>query len=157
LCVLGELMTLAGLPQGDLRKLQYALDMCAVPHPFDEAVPLEPVVVEVRQLSTLSAVCGPVFACAEAIEWQAARTPEEVMQQREEMIGQLEDADKMLRRSGKCAHWFSKCDDATKRVSSGVNGYLLQELLRASSHRDLAAADLFKNGIGMRCVKQVQE
>ena len=50
-------MTLAGLPQGDLRKLQYALDMCAVPHPFDEAVPLEPVVVEVRQLSTLSAVC----------------------------------------------------------------------------------------------------
>ena len=85
-------------------------------------------------------------ACVEAIEWQAARTPEEVMQQREEMITQLEHADKELRRSGKCAHWFSKCDEVTKKVSCGVNGFLLQELLRASHHSDLAAADLFRDG-----------
>lgn len=90
-------------------------------------------------------------ACGKAIEWQAARPPEEVMQQREEMITQLELADEQLRSSGKCAHWFSKCDEVTKKVSCGVNGFLLQELLRASHHSDLAAADLFRDGTCLLC------
>ena len=37
---------LAGCPEADLRKLQYALDKSAEDYQFDETVPLDPVVVE---------------------------------------------------------------------------------------------------------------
>ena len=83
----------------------------------------------------------------EALDWQAARSPQEVMQQREEMISQLELANEELRSSGKSAHWFQGCDETTKKVAEGVNGYLLEELLIASKYCDVAAADLFRNGM----------
>ena len=72
-----------------------------------------------------------------------------MIQQREEMIQKLEDADEELRESGKCADWFERCDDITRGVSKGVNGFLLQELLCASRHCDVAAADLFRDGACM--------
>ena len=118
----------AGCPESDLQKLLYALDKSTEKYQFDETVPLDPVV--------------------EAIEWQAERTPTDVIQQREEMIQKLEDANAALWKSGKCANWFERCDDITRGVSKGVNGYLLQELLSASHHCDVAAADLFRDGNG---------
>ncbi len=66
------------------------------------------------------------------------------MRQREEMITRLEWANEQLWKSGKCQQWFRQCDDGIKRVSEGVNGYLLQELLRASRHCDLAVVELFR-------------
>ena len=88
----------------------------------------------------------------QAIEWQAARTPEEVMQEREEMISQLEFANSELWESGMCEQWFSRCDATTRRVSEGVNGYLMQELLTASRHCDLAVVELFRHG-GQFCAR----
>ena len=118
---------MAGCPDADLRKLQYALDKYAEEYQFDETVPLDP-------------------AVDEAIKWQAARTPTEVIQQREEMMQKLEEANAALWKSGKCANWFERCDNITRGVGKGVNGYLLQELLSASQHCDVAAADLFRDG-----------
>ena len=89
----------------------------------------------------------------EAIEWQAERTPTEVIQQREAMIQKLEEANAALWRSGKCVKWFERCDDITRGVSKGVNGYLLQELLSASHHFDVAAADLFRDGNGLQFLR----
>ena len=62
------------------------------------------------------------------------------------MIQKIEEADEALRYSGKCAAWFSRCDEITKSVSKDVNGFLLQELLSVSRHCDTAAADLFRDG-----------
>ena len=78
--------------------------------------------------------------------WQADRSLAEVMQQREEMISKLEEANATMWDSGKRAEWFQLRDAITKGVSAGVNGFLLQELLCASGHCDLAAADLFREG-----------
>ena len=89
----------------------------------------------------------------EAIEWQAERTPTEVIQQREEMMQKLEEANAALWNSGKRANWFERCDDITRSVSKGVNGYLLQELLSASHHCDVAVADLFRDGNGLQFLR----
>ena len=136
---------MSGCPEADLRKLQYALDMCACDHQFEGNAQLDPAIVEVRGFTHFLKVF--VVCCAfQAIEWQADRTPAEVMQQREEMLLKLEEANAAMWESGKRAEWFQKCDGITKGVSAGVNGYLLQELLRASGHCDPDAADLFRDG-----------
>ena len=53
------------------------------------------------------------------------------------------------RGAGKNAHWFEQCDEITKKVSEGVNGFLFQELLWASDHCDLEVAELFRQGAAM--------
>jgi hypothetical protein len=119
--------------------------MCARDHQFEGDAQLDPAIVEVRWFTHFLEVF--VACCAfQAIEWQAERTPAEVMQQREEMMSKLEEANAAMWESGKRAEWFQRCDGITKGVSAGVNGYLLQELLCASGHCDPAAADLFRNG-----------
>ena len=117
----------AGLPSADLRKLKYALDMCTKDDPFISVMSLEP-------------------ALDEAIAWQAARTPAEVMEEREKMISQIEFAGSELKASGKCAEWFSGCDEILKHATKGVNGFLMQELLLAAQHCDKAAAEIFRLG-----------
>ena len=82
----------------------------------------------------------------QAIRWQAAKNSSEIIAAREEMTSQIEFAASELRKSGTNAHWFRECDDITKHVSEGVNGFLFQELLGASHHRDQSAADLFREG-----------
>jgi hypothetical protein len=68
------------------------------------------------------------------------------MREREQMISQLEWANAELVSSGKCAHWFRDCDAITKKVTEGVNGFLMQELLVASGHCDVGAVELFRQG-----------
>ena len=129
--------------------MQYALDMCATADPFERQDQLDAAVVEARAWLAWAGgavVCLRCMRCAQAIEWQAARSPAEVMQQREEMISQIELANTVLWESGKCEHWFRNCDPIIQKVSEGVNGYLLQELLTASHHCDVAAVELFRTG-----------
>ena len=68
------------------------------------------------------------------------------MQEREEMISQLELASEEIWRSGKGAHWFRDSDEIIKKVIEGVNGFLLEQLLMASHYRDVAAVELFRRG-----------
>ncbi len=51
-----------------------------------------------------------VPTCWQAIKWQAERSPEEVMRQREVMISQLEVANQELHKSGWSARWFDGSD-----------------------------------------------
>ena len=62
------------------------------------------------------------------------------------MIFRIQLADAELRLSGKCEAWFRQCDEVTKKVSAGVNGYLFEELLRASHYTDMAVVELFRFG-----------
>jgi len=68
------------------------------------------------------------------------------MQEREEMISQLELASEEIWLSGKGAHWFRDSDEIIKKVTEGVNGFLLEQLLMASHYRDVAAVELFRRG-----------
>jgi hypothetical protein len=84
---------------------------------------------------------------SQAVQWQASKTPSEIIAAREEMISQIEFAAAELRESGKNAHWFSQCDAVMKQVCEGVNGFLFQELLWASQHCDLEVVELFRQGV----------
>ena len=87
-----------------------------------------------------------ILCLSQAIQWQVTKSPSEVIAAREEMTSQIEFAASELRESGKNAHWFGECDEVTKAVSQGVNGFLFQELLCASHHCEPAAAELFRRG-----------
>ena len=84
---------------------------------------------------------------SQAVQWQANKTPSEIIAAREEMISQIEFAASELRESGKNAHWFRESDVVTKKVCEGVNGFLFQELLWASDHCDLEVVELFRQGL----------
>ena len=56
------------------------------------------------------------------------------MQEREEMITQLELASEEIWLSGKGAHWFRDGEEIIKKVTEGVNGFLLEQLLIASQY-----------------------
>ena len=68
------------------------------------------------------------------------------MQEREEMISQLELASEEIWLSGKGAHWFLDSDEIIKKVFEGVNSFLLEQVLIASHYRDRAAVELFRRG-----------
>ena len=69
-----------------------------------------------------------------------------MISQREEMISQLEWANAQIWSTGKRDWWFRNSDETVKQVAEGVNGYLFEELIRASKHRDTSAAELFRQG-----------
>jgi len=68
------------------------------------------------------------------------------MKEREEMISQLELASEEIWLSGKGAQWFQQSDEIIKKVTEGVNGFLFEQLLKASHYRDTAAVELFRQG-----------
>ena len=68
------------------------------------------------------------------------------MQEREEMISQLELANEVMWENGICQDWLSRADDRVRKVSSGVNGVLLGQLLLATKHVDSTCAELFREG-----------
>ena len=62
----------------------------------------------------------------DAIQWTCARHPELVRKEREELISQIEETGRELRRSGVAAAWFEGVDKKIVAVSQEVNGPLLQ-------------------------------
>ena len=62
------------------------------------------------------------------------------------MISQLEFANAQIWSTGKSDWWFRDCDEIIKQVTEGANGYLLEELIRASKHPDTSAAELLRQG-----------
>jgi hypothetical protein len=97
--------------------------------------------------------CGtvPPACCNQAIEWQAARTADEVIREREEMISQLEFADAEIRRSSQHSKWLDGCKtDAVRQLAKEVNGFLFSELLAAVAYHDRDAVELFRRGVCIR-------
>ena len=132
----------------DARKLQYALDAAEwMEDPFGNKALLD----------------NTLF---KALLWQAGKSPEEIMQFREDMVSQIEFAAEELRLSGlpgyQQAHGQSQllhsasgkndawlkagADEITYPISKDVSGFLLQELVHASGHCDPEVAELFRKG-----------
>ena len=115
--------------------------------------------------------CTVTFlTCGQAVQWQAKRSTREVMEQRENMITQLERAGALMQKNGSvlCAHvqkgrwaltpthpccqgvcdaWFADADADTTRVTGETNGHLLKTLLWSCGYKDLACAELLRNGV----------
>ena len=137
----------SGFPAKDLQKLQYALDARAMDDPFICSSQLDATLLEVYVcICMLCVMSMRSLVLGKAFDWQKERSVEQVIQEREDMISQLELANEELWSSGKCHHWFRNSDETIRRVTEGVNGYLMEQLLWASHHRDAAAVELFKHG-----------
>ena len=118
--------------------LKYALDASEMEDPFEQDKELDPEVLEAD---------GIVLCVCAACAWlQQERSPEGWIQEREEMISQLVLSSEEIRLSGKGAQWFWNSDEIIKKVTEGVNGFFLEELLIASHYRDIAAVELFRRG-----------
>ena len=76
----------------------------------------------------------------------AQRTAEQVIEEREFMTCQLEEADRRMRASGLHRSWFQSSDDATVQVAGGCNGCLFEALLKATKYSDWECCDLLRHG-----------
>ena len=81
-----------------------------------------------------------------AIEWQAARSADEVMHAREKVVCEIEALGARLWANGTVADWYRGCDWAIARVSATVNGPLLEMLCAAARHGDPACIEFFRKG-----------
>ena len=77
--------------------LQYMLDAVRSSGPFQQESSLDPVLVE-------------------ALEWQAERSWQDIVAQREAFISALEEADRKMRASGALERWQAGCDVGIKEV-----------------------------------------
>ena len=82
----------------------------------------------------------------QALQWQASRTAEQVIAEREAMISALEEANTRMWESGVGDRWLSEAPRSVRNVAEGVNGHLLQQLLAVTGHPDEDLPLLFKHG-----------
>ena len=82
----------------------------------------------------------------EVIAWQAARTPEEIITARENMIAALEEANNVMRETGRCQAWFDACEPTIKELCKGVNAQLMVELASAIKYKDMSCIEFFRTG-----------
>ena len=87
-----------------------------------------------------------LFVRAQVLQWVAARTPEEIIELREHVMSQIEEAGARLWRSKGVNRWMGGAETGVQRVSRSVNGSLFEQLLAQLDCGDVAAARLFMNG-----------
>ena len=125
-------------------KWNYAWDQCAGPSPFVASKQLPGTVEEVLLLVS---ACFLLQVCVvEAIKWVAARTADEVMSEREEMISCLEQAADAMAVNGLKQKWFEGADKHTRAVAGQANGHLMSVLLEASGYCDAGCVELLREG-----------
>ena len=69
------------------------------------------------------------------------------------MILAIEKAATQLQQSGRSDAWFLDAHDEVRKVSANVNGQLLHDLAAAESYVDMAAVDLFREGL-LRLIRE---
>lgn len=125
-------------------KWNYAWDQCAGPSPFVASKQLPGTVEEVLLLVS---ACFLLQVCVvEAIKWVAARTADEVVSEREEMISCLEQAADAMTVNGLKQKWFEGADKHTRAVAGQANGHLMSVLLEASGYCDAGCVELLREG-----------
>ena len=103
----------------------------------------------------------------ETLRWQAERSAEQIMAEREGMIAALEEAAHEMRASGAVKEWNAGCDGEILQVcdlisqcsasvsaavlpswevSRGVNGLLLEQLAAVTGHVDAQFVEFFRKG-----------
>ena len=81
-----------------------------------------------------------------ALRWQAARSPEDVIREREYIITEVEKAGTVMWKSGRCADWFNGSNEQVKQVAQTVNGPMCHDFAAACNHSDTNIADIFRHG-----------
>ena len=109
------------------QKLEFTLKALDSPDPFEQQIVLPPDITE-------------------AMRWQAVRSPEEVIGEREVIMQRLEAADRVMRKNGLCDKWFEGADHQVRRVAASVNGIILEDLCRAVEYTDSSCVELFRKG-----------
>ena len=142
----GFMYKMAALAAKEDRMLEFVLNALDTPDPF---------LHEVRSHGFhLSMCCGCACLCqvdvtadvADALAWQAARSPEQVMQERERVVAALESRGAQLWKEGKVDEWFKGCDPRVRRVAQTVNAPLLLELARECNYHDTEVVEKFRSG-----------
>ena len=82
----------------------------------------------------------------EALEWQASRSPKDVMLEREKIIAEVEKAGNIMWETGRCTEWLQNSDEHVKHVSQNVNGPMMHDFAVALAHKDIDIADVFQKG-----------
>ena len=111
----------------DNQKLEFAFKALTIDDPFAASVEL-PKDVE------------------EALEWQASRSPEAVMQERESSTTEVERAGRIMWETGRCTAWLQDSDEHVKKVSQTVNGVMMHDFAGALAHSDADIANMFQQG-----------
>ena len=84
---------------------------------------------------------------ARAIAWEASKSPEEVIRQREAIISRIERQAKSFVQNGRAAAWRAgAADGKIERLISDVNGPLLDLLLREAAHKDVECCEAMRRG-----------
>ena len=51
-----------------------------------------------------------------------------------------------MRNNGLVEEWFKDADPAVRKITAGVNGQLLEQLLRVLKYHDVACVELLRRG-----------
>ena len=111
----------------DNQKLEFALKALTLDDPFTASVELSKDVEE-------------------ALEWQASRSAEAVMHERECITTEVEKAGRIMWETGRCTAWLQDSDEHVERVSQTVNGVMMHDFAVALSHSDADIANVFRHG-----------
>ena len=84
---------------------QFTWDVCSEPHPL---------------LAQYSCTDQRLL---DAIHWIAARSPADVIKERERVTTEIEGLDAELRKSGQARHWLAGADPAIQTVSADVTAH----------------------------------
>ena len=76
-----------------------------------------------------------------ALAWQAARTPEQVINEREHIMSTLEAVGRRMWQDGSCQRWMHGADETIVCVAKSVNGPLLEDLCKAAAYEYAACLD----------------
>ena len=134
----------------DERKLSYALGECAGADPFPCSVRATAPILKVCACCCVR-FCRWRISVWQAIDWISSRSGEAEMKHREDMVSKLEEADRLMRRSGACNTWFDGADEHVKQVAGGANGALFEELLVATGYVDVDCVSLLRGGVHDGC------
>ena len=115
------------ITEDDERMIKFVMDAFEDETPFDSKSCLHP----------------DLLRC---FEWMAARSTEEAIRDREAVISAIERDAAKFREAGLTATWFGAADNIIKEICVGINGPLLELLLKLSGHVDPLCANMFRDG-----------
>jgi hypothetical protein len=80
------------------------------------------------------------------LEWMANHSPQEVNMYREQATQRIEQLAEEYTKAGDVQAWFANADPGVKRVAAGVNGPLMEHLIKETGFTDTTCAELFREG-----------
>ena len=83
----------------------------------------------------------------DALQWYRGKTPSQVMEHREAVVGIIEEMVQQMKASGQVQRWQDAIKDPKiKKISEEVNGPLLELLATKVEYHDAKVIELFREG-----------